>query len=79
MSQRTVQFLIGTIITDEDLRRRFVRQPEATLAALCDQGIELTKLEIDALLRTDKYVWEAAAKRIDPLLLRCSLDPQPCD
>jgi len=73
MSQRTVQLLIGQIVTDEDLRRRFVERPAETLAALCDQGVELTAFEIEALLRTDKSLWEATAKRIHPRLQRCSL------
>ena len=73
MSQRTVQLLIGQIVTDEELRRRFVEQPVETLTALCDQGVDLTNNEIDALVRTDKRLWEATAKRIHPRLQRCSL------
>ena len=76
MSQRTVQLLIGQIVTDEELRRRFVERPAETLTALCDQGVELTKFEIDALVRTDKNVWEATARRLHPRLQRCSLRPE---
>jgi hypothetical protein len=75
MSQRTVQFLIGQIVTDEELRRRFVERPAETLTALCDQGVELTRFEIDALVRTDRSVWEATAERIHPRLQRCSMRP----
>lgn len=77
MSQRTVQFLIGQIVTDEDLRRRFVERPLETLTALCDQGVDLTAFEIDALVRTDKAVWESMARRIHPRLQRCSLKAEP--
>ena len=73
MSQRTVQLLIGQIVTDEELRRRFVERPLETLTALRDQGVELTKFEVDALVRTDKNLWEATAKRINPRLQRCSI------
>ena len=76
MSQRTVQLLIGQIVTDEELRRRFVERPAETLTALCDQGVELTKFEIDALVRTDKNVWDATARRLHPRLQRCSLRPE---
>ena len=73
MSQKTVQLLIGQIVTDEELRRRFVRQPLETLTALRDQGIELTASEIEALVDTDKHFWNSAAARIHPRLQRCCL------
>ena len=73
MSQKTVQLLIGQIVTDEELRRRFLRQPLDTLTALRDQGIELTACEIEALVDTDLQLWNATADRIHPRLQRCSL------
>ena len=73
MSQKTVQLLIGQIVTDEELRRRFVRQPLETLTALRDQGVELTTSEIEALVDTDKQLWNSIAARIHPRLQRCSL------
>jgi hypothetical protein len=73
MSQKTVQLLIGQIVTDEELRRRFLRQPLETLTTLRDQGIELTTSEIEALVDTDKHFWSSAAARIHPRLQRCCL------
>jgi hypothetical protein len=73
MSQKTVQLLIGRIITDEELRLRFVQQPVETLTALRDQGFELTNGEIAALVETDKGLWDSAAGRIHPRLQRCRL------
>ena len=73
MSQKTVQLLIGQIVTDEDLRLRFVRQPLETLTALRDQGIDLTTSEIEALLETDRQLWNSTAARIHPRLQRCRL------
>jgi hypothetical protein len=73
MAQRYVQLVIGQIVTDEDLRKRFIRHPSETLATLCEQGFELTNIEIDALVLTDKTVWNATAKRLHPALQRCSL------
>jgi hypothetical protein len=75
MSQRTVQLLIGQIVTDEDLRRRFIAAPAETLAAFRDQGFELTLLEVQALLDTTPTLWERLARSIDPRLQRCSLLP----
>jgi hypothetical protein len=76
MSQRTVQLLIGQIVTDEDLRRRFIAAPAETLAAIRDQGLDLTRLEVQALIDTQPGMWEMAAQAIDPRLQRCSLIPE---
>jgi hypothetical protein len=76
MSQRNVQLLIGQIVTDEDLRRRFRTAPAETLAAVRDQGLELTRLEVQALIDTQPSMWEMAAKTIDPRLQRCTLIPE---
>jgi hypothetical protein len=73
MSQKAVQLLIGQIVTDEELRRRFIRQPRETLTALRDRGIELTSGEIDALVDTDSQLWNSVAERIHPRLQRCCL------
>jgi hypothetical protein len=71
MSQKTVQLLIGQIVTDEELRLRFVRQPFETLTALRDQGFEFTTSEIEALVETDRQLWSSTAARIHPRLQRC--------
>jgi hypothetical protein len=75
MSQRTVQLLMGRLLTDEDLRARFVERPRETLTELRDQGFELTDDEIDALARSDAQMWPEMARRIHPRLQRCSLRP----
>ena len=73
MSQRTVQLLIGQLLTDDELRMRFVQQPLETLTAFREQGFDLTTCEIEALVETDCKLWEAAAARVHPRLQRCSL------
>jgi hypothetical protein len=62
MSQRTVEFLIGRLLTDEELRLRFVLDPLDTLAAWLNAGFELTASEIDGLIQTDTTVWSRAAE-----------------
>jgi hypothetical protein len=73
MSQRNVELLIGRLLTDEELRSRFTRAPLEAIGAFCDQGGELSRGEIDALVETDVRFWSSAASRIPSRLQRCSL------
>jgi hypothetical protein len=73
MSQRTVQLIIGQILTDEEFRSNFLDKPTATLTALRDRGIDLTNVEIDALAQTDRRFWAVGAEWIDARLQRCRL------
>ncbi len=73
MSHRTIERIIGRLLTDEELRLRFTRSPNRTLAELGDQGWELTRIEVDALLTMEIRLWSEVAARIDPRLQRCSL------
>jgi hypothetical protein len=73
MSQRTIERAIGRLLTDEELRHEFTRSPARTLARLNEQGWELSRLEVDALLAIDMSLWSEVAARIDPRLQRCSL------
>ena len=73
MSQRTVELVIGRLLTDEELRLRFTHEPLATLADFCERGFDLTRGEIDALLQIEATVWGQTAERIHPRLQRSSL------
>jgi hypothetical protein len=73
MAQRTVQLIVGQILTDEEFRADFLDQPYETLRALRDRGVELTNLEIDALAKTDRRFWTVGAEWIDGRLQRCRL------
>jgi len=79
MAHKTAQLIIGQILTDEELRERFLDQPVETLAALRDRGFELTKSEIDALLLTDARLWRAGPQWVDSRLQRCCLKTPPRD
>jgi hypothetical protein len=72
MSQKTVQLVIGRVLTDDELRARFVARPLETLTELKEQGLELTRDEIEALAASDPHVWPSMASRIHPRLQRCS-------
>ncbi len=71
MSQKTVQLVIARLLTDEEVRLQFLRDPLGTLVAFRDQGFELTGDEIDALIETDRDLWACTAARIHPRLQRC--------
>ena len=73
MSHRTIERVIGRLLTDEELRLKFTRFPKRTLAELGEQGWELSRIEVDALLTMEVRLWSDVAARIDPRLQRCSL------
>lgn len=73
MSQKTVQLIIGRLVTDEELRMHFADHPYETLVHLREQGFELTTDEIAALAESDARMWVSVARRISPRLQRCRL------
>jgi hypothetical protein len=73
MSQRNVELLIGRLLTDEELREQFTRAPFETLTEYCQQGWELSRGEIEAIVHTDVRFWSLAAARLPSRLQRCSL------
>ena len=73
MAQRTVQLIIGQILTDEEFRSDFLERPIDTLRSLRERGLDLTNLEIDALAHTERRFWLIGAEWIDPRLQRCRL------
>ncbi len=62
MTQRNVEWLLGRLLTDEDLRTAFVRDPATTLGELQGQGWELTPTEVEALVSADMAVWRDLAR-----------------
>jgi len=76
MAQKTVQFIIGQILTDEELRINFLERPADTLLALKERGFDLTQTEIDAIKQTDTRLWRSGALWVDSRLQRCRLCPE---
>lgn len=68
MSQRSVESLIGRLLTDDELRTRFLQSPSEAL-----QGWEFLQSEIDALLVIDRRLWLEGTEWIPSRLRRCSL------
>ena len=72
LAHRIVEMLIGRLITDEQFRADFLVDPENTLLALSDRGLELSRTEIAALVNTDSTLWARTADSIDPRLQKAS-------
>ena len=73
MSQRTVELLVGRLVTDEDFRRDFLRDANEAIERLRAQGCDLTDAEVKALVETDKGRWPDLVERLDPRLHKASL------
>ena len=73
MGQRSIEILIGRLLTDEELRRRFVAEPQETIRLLQERGFELTAAEVEALLASPIELWELLSTAFDPRLQKASL------
>ena len=71
--QRSIEILIGRLITDEDFRRSFMRDPRSTLERVAGLGLELSPCETLALMATDPALWDRVANEIDARLQKASL------
>lgn len=71
---RNVETLIGRLVTDPELRRRFAKDPEAFLGELRDQGFELTDVEREALASTDPDAIRSFAEALDRRIRKAALD-----
>lgn len=65
MTHRNVETLLGRLVTDPTLRRRFFNDPAAVLGELRDHGFELTPIELEALASTDPDAIRAFAETLD--------------
>jgi hypothetical protein len=73
MSQRTVEAVIGRLVTDEAFRRRFMDSPATVIDELIGSGTVLTAVERQALLHLDSTACEQFADRLDPRLQKICL------
>lgn len=73
LSQRTVEQVIGRLVTDEGFRRRFAQDPRTTIEEMVRWGCELNSGEWRALLRIDPRRFDELAEVIDPSLLKVDL------
>jgi hypothetical protein len=73
MSQVNVERVIGQLVTDEGVRRRFVDDPHAALRQMMECGVELTEGERSALAGLDRRELERFVESIDARLQKTDL------
>jgi hypothetical protein len=73
MSQRSVEILLGKLVTDEEIRQRFRVDPEEVLAKARERGLELSSVEVEALRGLDASALDELAGALDPRLQKASL------
>jgi hypothetical protein len=73
VTQRCIEMVIGRLVTDEEFRQTFLRDPHEALAELLERGTHLSHAEIAALIATDASLWERVAEDVDPRLQKVSL------
>jgi len=73
MAQRSIEILIGRLVTDEAFREAFLKNPPSALQIFGEAGHELTPLEISALMAMPSEWWNEVAGEIDPRLQKANL------
>jgi hypothetical protein len=73
MSQRTVESVIGRLVTDDDFRERFRRDPHACLDDVA-LAAPLTPSEREALAATDVAHCGRVADHLHPRLVKICLN-----
>ena len=73
MTQRSIEMIVGRLVTDEEFRASFLRDPYQALVDLIDRGTHLSHAEVAALMATDEALWNQVAERVDPRLQKASL------
>jgi aryl-alcohol dehydrogenase-like predicted oxidoreductase len=77
MTQQSVEILIGKLLTDEELREAFEHNPHAVLVWLLRQGLQLSRLEMEALTSINPSDLSGLAEMIDRRLQKASLRRRP--
>jgi hypothetical protein len=79
MSQKTVEIVLGKLVTDEEVRRRFRAAPLEVLESVRRAGCDLSAVETVALRSLDPAALERFALSLDPRLQKASLQTHPYD
>lgn len=70
MSQKSVEVLIGKLVTDESFRLKFSRSPSVAIQELQGLGLEFTPVEVEALRSLPVGPCQMLARHLDPRIRR---------
>jgi hypothetical protein len=70
MSQKIVERAVGKLVTDEGFRNRFFKNP---MKALVNEGLDLSRGELEALARIPQEALAALCERMDDRICRLHL------
>ena len=73
MAQRSIELFIGRLITDEGFREAFLEDSHTAIRMFVETGLELTTVEVAALLATRGDFWERVADEVDSRLQKTNL------
>jgi hypothetical protein len=77
VAQRSIEILIGRLITDEAFRDAFLANRVLALQVFIETGYELTTVEVSAIHATPAMLWQIVADQVDPRLQRAKLSGEP--
>ena len=77
MSQRSVEKLLGRILTDDDFRRSFFPVRAASFELAATHGLDLTAIERSALSSLKPRSFDCIAQALDPRISRSSAVDEP--
>jgi hypothetical protein len=66
VTQKSVELLIGKLVTDESLRRHFNEKQLAAIEELRVLGLEFTTVELEAIRSIEPGPCELLARHLDP-------------
>jgi hypothetical protein len=71
MAHKTVQLIIGRVLTHAAFRNRFA-DPGERLSTVHEIESELTRLEFERVSRTNRELWQRGPDSADARLQRCA-------
>jgi hypothetical protein len=74
VSQRAVEQLLGKLLTDEEFRRRFFEDPHC---ACFRSGLDLSPVELEAVMRTPRTPLATLGRRLDDRIRRLCVPATP--
>jgi hypothetical protein len=67
---RSIEILIGMLITDGEFRHFFLHDPRMTLQLAGEWGLALSDSEVRAIIATDQSLWGRVGDQLDVRLQR---------